>query len=85
MWVNEEEKKFNDEIYAKWCEGATALGKMTPLVLIFIGFSKLEMPEKPFIVVEIRGMCINSNIDTRSLEVSYIVLFRKKDMQSFFE
>eukprot|EP00536_Pseudo-nitzschia_multiseries_P019691 jgi/Psemu1/62401/gm1.62401_g len=69
MWLDNKEMKFNG-LNVKWCEGATASGHIMPMVSIFSGLSDKEMPDKPFIVVEVPGMCMNANID---------------DMKSFFE
>ena len=55
------------------------------MVAIFSGFSEREMTEKRFVVIEVEGMCINSNLEARSSQVGYLVMTRQNEnMDHFF-
>ena len=80
------EKTMCNGLTVKWDEGAAASGHVFPMVAIFSGFSKEEMPRDPFIVVEVKGMCMNSHTDIRFKEKGYVVLLRSKEkMDQYFD
>ena len=76
-----EEQKCNG-LSVKWCQGASAAGHLFPMVAIFSGFSKREMPGDGFTIQKIEDMSIGSHLDPRCGEAGYVALLR--DMQSMF-
>ena len=56
------------------------------MVGIFSGLSATEMPKDSFLVIEVKGMCVNSHLDVRSKENGYIVFLKSNEkMDQYFE
>ena len=45
---------------------------------MFSDFSETEMPKDVFFVIQVEGMCVNGNLDTRNKHVSLITVLRAK-------
>lgn len=83
--IDREEVKCNG-LTVKWDAGASASGHVFPMVGIFSGLSSTEMPTESFLVIEVKGMCVNSHLDVRSKENGYIVFLRSNEkMDQYFE
>ena len=84
-YVDSEEVKCNG-LTVKWCDGIFASGHLLPSVSIFGGLSETEMPLDTFMVIEVEGMSVNANLDTRNKDLGYIVFLCKNEkMDQFYE
>ena len=83
--IEKEDAKCNG-FTVKWDAGACSPGRVFPLVGIFSGFSRQKIPFDSFVVIEVKGMCVNSHLEVRCKEIGYVVLLRSNEkMDQFFE
>jgi len=65
QWINSQ--------MVRGSEGATASGHVLSMVAVFSGLSEGEMPKEGFLVVPVKGLRINSDVDARSNELGYVI------------
>ena len=57
-----------------------------PMIAIFSVFNQKEMPKDSFIVIEVPGIAINTNLDAMNLDKGYLILMKQdEEMSKFYE
>ena len=84
-WFKDEDIKCNRLTMKSW-EETVSLAHLLPQVEIFSSFSKTEMSKDSFLVLQVEGMWVNGNANTRNKSIGHITIIRtKQNMGPFFE